>query len=53
MQINLAEYNDWGLPTKLTDPVGRETLIDYDPSGQLPVKVRQKVASGYETLAES
>lgn len=52
VQINRAEYNDWGLPAKLTDPIGRETLIDYDPSGQLAVKVRQKVASGYETLSE-
>ncbi|MEO8614474.1 MAG: RHS repeat-associated core domain-containing protein, partial [Luteolibacter sp.] len=52
VQISRAEYNAWGEPTKLTDPLGRETLIDYDPNGQLPVKVRQKVAAGYETLSE-
>ena len=52
VQISRAEYNAWGQPVKLTDPLGRETLIDYDPSGQLAVKVRQKVASGHETLSE-
>ena len=52
VQISRAEYNAWGQPLKLTDPLGRETLIDYDPTGQLAVKVRQKVASGHETLSE-
>jgi RHS repeat-associated protein len=52
VQISRAEYNAWGQPVKLTDPLGRETLIDYDPNGQLAVKVRQKVASGHETLSE-
>ena len=44
--------NDKGHPLTEIDPVSRETKLTYAENGIDPIKVQQKTASGFETLAE-
>ena len=45
-------WNAQGNPRMRTDPLGRETKIDYAPNGIDPTALRQKGAQGWETLAQ-
>lgn len=46
------EYTATGLLTRVIDPVGRETVLEYAPNGIDLLRVRQKVGAGWETRAE-
>jgi YD repeat-containing protein len=43
-QVHKAEFNQWGLPTKRTDPLGREETFQYDPPGSTCVTCGRRTA---------
>jgi YD repeat-containing protein len=49
-QVSRFEYNSRGQMTKRTDPLGRETVFEYDSSGLDLVTVRQKNGAGYDLI---
>ncbi|MFO0726730.1 MAG: RHS repeat-associated core domain-containing protein [Myxococcota bacterium] len=50
-QANLTQYTSSGLPTKLTDSLGRETTISYATNGVDLSVIQQKIsAAAYGTL---
>jgi RHS repeat-associated protein len=52
VQASYFDYNDWGLVTKVTDPLGRVTQLEYDTNGYSLKSVKQKVGTAFETLLE-
>jgi RHS repeat-associated protein len=44
------EYNSKGLKTRVTDPLGRETLYEYDTNEIDLLRVKQKNGSNYDLL---
>ncbi|MDD5198376.1 MAG: hypothetical protein PHC88_01110 [Terrimicrobiaceae bacterium] len=51
-QATLYEYNAQGNVTKITDPKGRETDFLYLSNGIDVQYIKQKTASGFDTVAE-
>lgn len=52
-ELSSTSYNSLGLPLTVTDPMGNQTLYDYDTNQIDVIRVRQKTgASTYMTLAE-
>ena len=52
-QVAYAEYNDLGHPTKVTDPVGRETTLTYAANGIDLTEVKQTTGGLNDVLATS
>lgn len=50
-QITRYTYNTYGLVTQKVDPAGRVTVYTYAPNGIDLRQVQQKVATGFDTLA--
>lgn len=46
-QAYKAEYNEQGHVTKRTDPLGRETVYEYDADGIDMLRVKQQNGAGY------
>jgi RHS repeat-associated protein len=49
-QVFTAEYNGQGQITKRVDPLGRETVFEYDTNGIDLLRVKQKNGSVYDLL---
>src|SRR6266540_2115339 len=49
-QVYRAEYNTQGQATKRTDPLGRETVLEYGTNGVDLLRVKQKNGAGYDLL---
>jgi RHS repeat-associated protein len=49
-QIYLYEYNSKGLKTRETDPLGRETVYEYDTNEIDLLRVKQKNGAAYDLL---
>jgi RHS repeat-associated protein len=49
-QLMKSDYNSQGQLTKRTDPLGRETLYEYDANNQDLLRVKQKNGAGYDLL---
>ena len=49
-QLTRSEYNTRGQIIKRIDPVGRETIYEYDATGLDLVRVKQKNGAGYDLL---
>lgn len=52
LQIQSTEYNAWGKPTKVVDPLGRATSYTYSADGMDLLEVRNSTAGGNEVLAK-
>lgn len=52
-QVYQYEYNSLGKVTRETDPVGRETVYEYDTNGIDLLRVKQKNGANYELLRSS
>ncbi|MGI0149421.1 MAG: hypothetical protein ACREDF_07820, partial [Thermoplasmata archaeon] len=52
-QIQRYEWNSKGLPTRVTDPLGRETLFEYDTNDIDLLRVRQRNGTGYDLLGSA
>jgi RHS repeat-associated protein len=52
-QLTQLKYNGAGNPVSIIDPLGRQTLFDYDPTNQIDLlTVRQKTAAGSSTIGQ-
>lgn len=51
-QIYRYEYNSKGGVTRITDPVGRETVYEYASNEQDLLRVKQKSGNNYDLLQE-
>jgi YD repeat-containing protein len=49
-QVHKAEFNQWGLPTKRIDPLGRETVFAYAPNGIDLLTVTQRNGAAFDLL---
>jgi RHS repeat-associated protein len=49
-QAYQAQYNTLGQVTKRVDPLGRETVLEYDTNGIDLLRVKQKNGAGYDLL---
>jgi RHS repeat-associated protein len=49
-QVRRFEYNTRGLMTKRTDPLGRETVYEYDATGLDLLTTKQKNGGGFDLL---
>jgi YD repeat-containing protein len=49
-QLTKSEYNTRGQMTKRIDPIGRETLYEYDATGLDVLRVKQKNGGNYDLL---
>jgi hypothetical protein len=49
-QAHTAEYNTQGQTTKRTDPLGRETVFEYDTNGIDLLRVKQRNGAAYDLL---
>lgn len=50
-QIYTIEYNEHGKATRVVDPLGRDSKLDYDTSGFFPVTQHQKISGNYTTVS--
>ena len=51
-QLTKYEYNSRGQLTKRIDPLGRETIYEYDATGLDLLRAKQKNGPGYQLLEE-
>jgi RHS repeat-associated protein len=51
-QVTRYEYNSRGHVMKQIDPLGRETLYEYDATGLDVLRIKQKNGPGYQLLEE-
>lgn len=52
-QIRRYEYNSKGLKTRVTDPLGRETVYEYDTNEIDLLRIKQKNGGSYDLLEQS
>jgi RHS repeat-associated protein len=48
--VTKAEYNSLGQVTRRTDPLGRETVFEYDANAIDLLRIKQKSGAGYDVL---